>query len=37
VANVTVDGTNKGPITSFTFTTVRTNHAITAYFTLIAN
>jgi hypothetical protein len=37
VAYVTVDGAYKGPITSFTFTTVRANHAITAYFTLITN
>jgi len=34
VSYVTVDQAYKGPITSFTFTNVRTNHVITAYFTV---
>ena len=37
VAYVIVDGAYKGPITSFDFTNVRTNHVITAYFTVITH
>jgi len=33
VQNVTVDGTSKGPITSYTFTNVTANHTIAASFT----
>src|SRR6185369_15237861 len=37
VADVLVDGTSQGPVTSYTFTNVRTAHSITASFVFAAD